>query len=176
VDVRCAATTGGGWADLVADAEPGLSGLAGGTRLAVEVVAPAGGFSNYPVLSMIDAQGPAPEHASDAGASPPPGDDFSQLRPRATRAGRTLRCAIDFLGRLRAIDARDRRLRPYPDEALARIDVKCRGPSGDGWIDLVAAPADREAVLGVRRGRTVGVRVLSLDGGHAGRPIAGLPP
>ena len=64
------------------------------------------------------------------------------------------------------------RLRPYPSDVHARMDVKCLHTQGEAWIDLLVATSDTDAILALHPGATLRVRVISLDGGHADRPIA----
>jgi hypothetical protein len=175
VDVRCEAETGGGWADLVG-AEAALRALTAGTRVLVEIARRGGGFANYPILSLVRVGGRSQAAVRPDRVTPDPADDFNEIRPAATRAGITLRCAVDFVSAPRFITERDRRRYEYPAEMYARLDVKCRGPRGEAWVELLVGPGDGDAVLVLAPGHLATVAVLALEGGVASRPVVRLHP
>lgn len=173
IAVRCAAADGRGWADLVFREERAADAprVEAGRRVRVRVVAPDGGFAGYPVLEHLELVGPAaPIGDEPEPAAPEPAFDFGRAGdPGVVRSER--RCAVDFAGRPERIDARQRRLHPYPEGATVRVPTKCLHERGDAWVDLVFGADDAPRALGIARGTTVTVRVLDAEHGYAGRPI-----
>jgi hypothetical protein len=179
VDVKCASETGESWIDLgferrSAEAAPALQA---GRRILVRVVARHGGFSDYTVAAFLSEVGAAAPHARPALApSVEPGFDFGRLATGIVPADRDQPCGVDFASHIEVVDSRRRTRHGYPEDVRTRMSVKCVSAEGDSWIDLVFAPSDGLRPLLVTRGSTVRVRILSADGGHAGRPVVTLTP
>jgi hypothetical protein len=173
VAVQCAAAAGRGWADLVLGEGRRDDGprITAGTLARVRVVAPDGGFGNYPVLELLELAGTAePPPEPPEPEPPPPGFDFGRAGDPGMVGSRRA-CAVDFAARVELVDGRDRRRHRYPANVSHRVALKCIHLGGDAWVDLVLSTADAPRALGIQRGRTVEVEIRAAEGGYAGRPV-----
>lgn len=202
--IRCAGSTGQGWADLLIrkdrDDLDDITRI--GMRIRTRVLAPEGGFENYPVLELLGSDGPTPEDAtpSPAPSQPGVGENFEEVETGSA----VHHCAVAYAGRIERlqrgtlaprwqpsedVDAEAqtaptdrnpleveyrerRRAAPYPGNASHRLAVACRHAHGESWLDVVFTRETFPSALDVRRGRTLAVRIHRPDAGLADSPIA----
>lgn len=175
--IKCHAPTGEGWADLVFSPESTsqVAEVRRGRRVRVRVLAPDGGYFDYPVVQFVALEGDNPELArvspQSAPANVPNGFDLSALRDDPALVGTTQDCAVAFADEIDLVRPNDRRRRSYPAGIQNRMTVRCKHAGGEEPADLVFMPAQALAALGVRRGEVVPVRVISRNGGFVDHPI-----
>lgn len=175
--IKCHAPTGEGWADLVfsPEASSHVSEVTRGRRVRVRILAPDGGYFDYPIVQFVSVEGSDPELARIAPraqpATIPNGFDLSALRDDPATVGTTQQCAVAFVDEIDLIRAHDRRRRSYPAGVQNRMTVRCKHAGGEEPADLVFMPAQALAALTVRRGEVVPVRVISRNGGFVDYPI-----
>jgi hypothetical protein len=172
--VRCAASTGSGWLDLVLRSEAlGLFGsVRPGERIRVRIIGAAGGFEGHPIAELVAWIGPAQPTPEDASLAPvSTGDDLGD--PDRDAVGKTFRCAIAWIAHPTPLASPVPH--PYPPDATHRMDATCRHAGGEAWVDLVVGATSEPAdTLSLDRGRVAEVELLRRRGGHAGHPIVRL--
>lgn len=175
--IKCHATTGEGWADLVfmpSDAAR-VSEVRRGRRVRVRILSADGGYFDYPIVQFVSAEGDNPELARLAPRAEPVsvrnGFDLSALREDPALIGTVQQCAVAFADEIDLVQPNDRRRRSYPTGVQNRMTVRCKHTSGEESADLVFMPAQALAALGVRRGEVIPVRLISRNGGFVDHPI-----
>lgn len=175
--IKCHAPTGEGWADLVfsPEASEHVPDVVRGRRLQVRILAPDGGYFDYPIVQFVASEGTNPELARVPPranpASVPVGFDLSRIEDSPALVGTTQQCGVAFADEIDLVRANDRRSRSYPAGVQNRLTVRCRHAGGEAPADLVFMPAQALAALGVRRGVSIPVRVISRNGGFVDHPI-----
>lgn len=175
--IKCHAPTGEGWADLIFSREQvrQISEVRRGRRVRVRILAPDGGYFDYPIVEFVSAQGDNPELARlSPRAQPvsvPNGFDLSALRDDPAMIGTVQQCAVAFADEIDLVQPNDRRRRSYPTGIQNRMTVRCKHVNGEEAADLVFMPAQALAALGVSRGEVIPVRIISRNGGFVDYPI-----
>ena len=175
--IKCHAPSGEGWADLVfsPEAADSVSGVTRGRRVRVRILAPDGGYFDYPIVQFVSLEGVNPELARvtprPTPSSVPSGFDLSALAEGPALVGTTQQCAVAFADEIDLVRPNDRRRRSYPAGVQNRMTVRCRHGGGEEPADLVFMPAQALAALSVRRGEVIPVRVISRNGGFVDYPI-----
>ena len=175
--VKCHASTGEGWADLVFSPEVAaqVSDVRRSRRVRIRILAPSGGFSDYPIVQFVRIEGENPELARVAPrAAPvavPSGFDLGQLEEEPGLVGSTQHCGVALVDRIDLIHPNDRRQRSYPAGVQNRMTVHCKHTTGEHPADLVFMPAQALAALEIDRGDSIPVRVISRNGGFSDHPI-----
>jgi hypothetical protein len=176
--IKCHAPTGEGWADLIfaRNQVSQVAEVRRGRRLRVRILTADGGYFDYPVVQLVSVEGEHPELArlpqrSATQVAVPIGFALSALRDDPTLVGSIQPCAVAFADEIGLIDTNDRRRRSYPAGVQNRMTVRCKHANGEEPGDLVFMPSQALAALGVRRGETVPVRIISRNGGAVDHPI-----
>lgn len=78
-------------------------------------------------------------------------------------------CDVQIAGRPVRLSVADRQR--YPSRPAARRLIQCRAAAGEGWADLVFAPAAASLVATVSAGERIRVHVLSATGGFENKPV-----
>lgn len=172
VTVTCATGIGTSRIDLIipAPARPLVRDVVPGRRIAVTIRSSAEGHEDLPVAELTavvpitSAFAVPPEDTSTVAA----GDDVSARRVRRGRA----RCGVAWVGSVRTVP-RELTAR-FPSGASHYVTLACRHPTGEALVDLVATRRAAPALLGIRRGDVVTLRILAPRGGAADLPIASL--
>lgn len=118
----------------------------------------------------IQPEQPAVQPAGSMAEDPGAGFDIRLVRVQPGVHIRSVQaCDVMFSGRPEAVLGED--AARYQADVVQRMAIKCHAPTGEGWADLVFAPADAAQVSQVRRGRRVRVRILKADGGYFDYPV-----
>lgn len=174
--VHCVSRAAHAWIDLALDAEARerASEIATGRRIAVELVSPDGGFSDYPIARFVRADGSSESAFLDREPEPS-GFDFGSLMTARQEVGRMHPCAIDFASQLAIVGERERRREiDYEPSVAYRMDVRCLHADGDSWVDLVFTAEEAPRSLEVVRGARLDLFALTPEDGFADRPIVTL--
>lgn len=175
--IKCHSATGEGWADLIFSPESArhVPEVRRGRSVRVRILAADGGYFDYPIVQFVRVEGEAPQVARLSPraqpATVPTGFDLTDLREDPALIGTTQDCAVAFADEIDLVRPNDRRRRSYPAGVQNRMTVRCKHAGGEEPADLVFMPAQAVAALGVRRGETVPVRIISRNGGFVDYPI-----
>lgn len=174
--IKCHASTGEGWADLVFDRSDGakVAEVRRGRRVRVRILAAEGGYFDYPIVQFVRAEGENPELARLSTTRPvtvPNGFDLTELQSDPALVGSVQQCAVAFNDEIELVQGNDQRSRNYPTGVQNRMTVRCKHDDGEEPADLVFMPAQALAALRVRRGEVIPVRLVSRNGGFVDYPI-----
>lgn len=176
--VHCISRAAHAWIDLALDAtaRERASEIATGARIAVALLSPDGGFSDYPVARFVRVDGAA-ETAFVDREPEANGFDFGTLMTARQEVGRMHPCAVDFASQLALVGERElRRETDYEPSVAYRMDVRCLHAEGDSWVDLVFSAGEAPRSLDVVRGARLDLLALTPEDGFADRPIVSLGP
>jgi hypothetical protein len=174
--VHCISRAAHAWIDLALDAtaRERASEIATGARIAVALLSPDGGFSDYPVARFVRVDGTSRTSLVDREPEPN-GFDFGTLMTARQEVGRMHACAVDFASQLARVGERElRRETDYEPSVAFRMDVRCLHADGDSWVDLVFTEGEAARSLDVVRGARLDLFALTPEDGFADRPIVSL--
>lgn len=177
--VRCAASTGEGWADLIFSATSASHApeVLVGSRIRVRIRSADGGFYDYPIVSFVAVEAPPDPRSIPAGETPsavvamPNGFDLRRVQTDPTVVGSVQSCSISHAGDIEMLDAADTRTRSYPAGAQNRMTIRCRHAQGEEWADLVFMPSQALGALHIGRGDVIRVTIVSRSGGFFEYPV-----
>lgn len=179
MSVRCTASTGEGWADLIFSATNAAHTpeVIVGSRIRVRIRGADGGFFDYPIVEFVAIETPGDPHRAAPGGTPsvaralPTGFDLRRTQTDPAAIGSVQTCAVSHAGDIEMLDAARARTRAYPAGAQNRMTVRCRHAAGEEWADLVFMPAQALTALHIGRGDSIRVTIVARSGGFFDYPV-----